>query len=324
LCLSLVLLLAACGSFGGGPDDSGGSPNESATLRVGQIRNNLEPLLQAAGVLDNLSYDIEWSTFESGPQAIEAERSGAVDIAYMADTPPIFARAAGVDVRIVGLTRAPQGARYVALLVADGSSVTDVGDLVGKRVASVPGTITQYLLLRALEGAGAAFDAVEHVDLQGPDAITALSRGDVDAIVLVDPLAATAMVSSDARVLLTGERLLSGSNAFVAAGEALKVPATVTAMGDLLSRAKTALRWAGHHPRDWAVVYGEMNQLPAEVSVQAVRRTVTQMVPIDSRAVDAQQEQADAFLAIGVLPSAAEADGLFDDRYNEGLFPTAP
>jgi len=279
--------------------------------------------MQAAGRLGGVPYRVSWSSFENGPQAIEAENAGSVDIAYMADTPPIFAQEAGVPVHIVATTRAPRGARNVSLLVRRGSPVRKVSDLRGKRVAIVPGTVTQYFLVEALKEVGLPYDAVDQINLQAPEAITALQRGDTDAAVLVDPLAATAVASGVAQVLRTGEGLLSGSNVLVAADAALADRSHAAAVGDFLQRVKTAIEWSVHNEAAWADVYGRVNHLPPDVARDTVQRGTTRLVPIDAEAIRSQQRQVHAFFQLGLLPEELDAAKQYDDRYNPQLFPRA-
>jgi sulfonate transport system substrate-binding protein len=313
-----LVLVAACSSSA--PDPGPGQGDPTPTLRVGQLRANLEPLLAAAGQLDSLPYKIEWSSFDIGPDAIAAESADAIDIAYMADTPPIFAQAAHIGVKIIGLTRTPGGARNVALLVGEDSDIGSVGDLADKKIAVVPGTVTQYLVIEALAQVELTLDDVDQVNVQGPEAIAALQAGDVDASVLVDPLLATALATRRNRVLLDGSGLLSGSNVLVATSQALRDPSRANALGDLLARVKAALVWAGEHPEDWAAVYASTNHLSTDAALQAVERASTRLVPIDDAAIAAQQRQADAFAGIGLLKEPLEVAKEFDDRYNDALF----
>jgi sulfonate transport system substrate-binding protein len=268
-----------------------------------------------------MPYSVEWSNFQAGPQAIEAENAGSIDLAYMADTPPIFAQAAGVQVSVVAMTMAPRGARNIALLVQPQSRITRAADLRGKRVAMVPGTVTQYLLIRALTEAQVPLDEVESAALQAPDAVTALRRGDVDAAVLVDPSAATAVHARVGRVLLTGKGLVSGSNTFVASRDALAQARKEALMGDFLHRVQVALTWARQHPIRWAKVYGRAYHLPEAVARDTVLKSAAELVPIDPDRIAAQQQQANAFQQAGMLSSHLDVAAEFDDRYNKVLFP---
>jgi sulfonate transport system substrate-binding protein len=314
LLLAVSAALAGCTGDPGTPDDVG-----ATVLRIGQIQTNLKPLLEAAGQLGDLGYTISWSSFPVGPPLIEAEDAGAVDLAYTADTQPILAQAAGVGVHIVAVTRAPAGAQNIALLVGRDSPVRQVSDLRGKRVAIVRGTVTQYLLMAALTEAGLTYGDVTVASLLGPDAIAALQRGKVDAIGLVDPLQAQALVAG-ARVLRSGVGLLSGSFTFVAADKALADPRRAAAIGDLLRRAKAAIAWAAHDQAGWAGVYTRLYHLPPQAAREAVRRTATQIVPIDGTVYAAQQRQADAFLELGVLGRRVQVGKEYDTRYNDLFF----
>jgi sulfonate transport system substrate-binding protein len=187
-------------------------------------------------------------------------------------------------------------------------------------VAVVPGTVTQYLLVRALERAGLSLHDLSQVPLQGPEAVQALRRRDVDAVVLVDPLLAKALTDRDARVLVDGVGLLSGSNVLVATHDVLEEPDRVRAVADLLKRVKAALSWAQQHPKQWATVYASTNQLPADAALQAVHRASTTLVPIDAAAIASQQTQADTFARIGLLKHPLNVMQEFDQRFDGGLF----
>jgi sulfonate transport system substrate-binding protein len=321
--LTLMILPGCSGRDDSSPaaSDRSNASGDAEALRVGQIRTNLRPLMEAAGQLEGLPYRVNWSSFENGPQAIEAEHAGSVDIAYMADTPPIFAQAAGVAVHIVATTRAPRGARNVSLLVRRQSQVRKVTDLRGKRVAIVPGTITQYLLVEALKEVGLTYNDVEDLNLQAPEAITALQRGDTDAVVLVDPFAATAVASGAADILRTGEGLLSGSNVLVATDTALADSSRGAEIGDFLQRVKAAMDWSTKNEAAWAAVYGRVNRLPPQVARDTVRRGITHLVPIDAAAIQSQQRQEKAFYQLGLLAVELDVAKQYDDRYNPLLFP---
>lgn len=49
---------------------------QNITLQVGDQIAGTEKILSAAGELDDLPYDITWSTFTSGPPQIEALNAG--------------------------------------------------------------------------------------------------------------------------------------------------------------------------------------------------------------------------------------------------------
>ena len=105
--LLLPVLLAACVSRQSGPAASEApatvplSDLAGLTLQVGDQKGGTESLLRAAGQLDDLPYQVQFSTFTSGPPQIEAATAGKIDFAITGNTPPIFGAAAGAKVKVV-------------------------------------------------------------------------------------------------------------------------------------------------------------------------------------------------------------------------------
>ena len=87
-------LLTGCGGSASGDDTavrSDGSVDlAKVTLRVGDQKSGAQPLLKAAGQLDDVPYKISWSEFTSGPPMLEAINAGAVDVGGVGNSPPDF------------------------------------------------------------------------------------------------------------------------------------------------------------------------------------------------------------------------------------------
>ncbi len=64
---------------------------------------------------------VDWKEFPAGPQMLEALAVGAVDFGYVGNTPPIFAQAAGKDIRYVGYEVVTPNSQ--ALVVPSGSPI---------------------------------------------------------------------------------------------------------------------------------------------------------------------------------------------------------
>src|SRR5216117_3684930 len=92
-----VAVLAGCTTQ---PDN-----DSTVTLKVGDQKGGTKSYLAAAGLLDNLPYKVEWSTFTSGPPLLEAANAGAIDIGGVGNTPPIFAAAANSKIAIVSVQK---------------------------------------------------------------------------------------------------------------------------------------------------------------------------------------------------------------------------
>src|ERR671916_1429475 len=77
-------------------------------LKVGDQRGGSRALMEAAGVLKDLPYKVEWSEFPAAAPLLEALNAGAIDTGIVGDAPFTFAAAAGVPVKAVLTTRSNQ------------------------------------------------------------------------------------------------------------------------------------------------------------------------------------------------------------------------
>ena len=155
--VSAALALAACGSGGNAAAvrDDGSVDLSKVTLVVGDQKGGSQALLSAAGDLDDLPYKVDWKPFTSGPPMLDAISSGAVDVGGVGNTPPLFAIDQGKKLKVVSAYS--QGATGDAIVVPKGSSITDVAELKGKKVAVAKGSSANYSLLAQLDEAGLGF-----------------------------------------------------------------------------------------------------------------------------------------------------------------------
>src|SRR6266545_7251798 len=103
---ALMLGLAGCGGQAEPSSNTVPPPVSSEdlakiTLRVGDQKGGSQALLKSAGLLADVPYKIDWSTFTSGPPELEAISAGGVDIGRVGNTPPIFAAAANAKIAVV-------------------------------------------------------------------------------------------------------------------------------------------------------------------------------------------------------------------------------
>ena len=127
------------------------------------------------------------------------------DIAQTGEAPPIFAQAAGP--RLSYLAFEPPAPQGEAILVADDSHIATVADLKGKKIALNKGSNVHYLLVKALEKAGLAYEDVETVFLPPADARPAFETKAVDAWAIWDPFLASAQSALGAKILTNAEGL---------------------------------------------------------------------------------------------------------------------
>ncbi|NSL19692.1 ABC transporter substrate-binding protein, partial [Tatlockia micdadei] len=89
-------------------------------------------------------------------------------------------------------------------------------DLKGRRVALQKGSSAHYLLVRALDKAGLAWNEIQPVYLAPADARAAFERKSVDAWAIWDPFYAATELAIRPRVLANGEGLSGNASFYLA------------------------------------------------------------------------------------------------------------
>ncbi|MFJ4521659.1 ABC transporter substrate-binding protein [Streptomyces sp. NPDC088810] len=320
LLLPIALLLTACGgnsSASTGTDGSG-----SVTLDVGDQKGGSEAILRAAGELNNLHYKIKWSTFASGPPLLEAVNAKAVDIGGVGNTPPVFAAGAGSKITVVAAWHGTS--RGDAILVPNGSDLTRPQQLKGRSVAVAQGSSAHYQLVASLKAAGLSLSDIKVKYLQPADALAAFTSGKVDAWAVWDPYTSQILQARQGRVLTTGDGITNGFTFQVAAPAALEDPKKAAAIKDYLARLRRATSWVYDHREEWAKVWSKDTGLPYEVALASVKRTNSTRiaVAVDKPLVASEQQIADAFTELKLIPKKVDFAGFVDRRYNGDLPPS--
>jgi sulfonate transport system substrate-binding protein len=268
-----------------------GTQKGAGILMAERQRRGLETLLNPLGI------EVRWSEFQYGPPVLEAMRVGAVDIGLVGDTPPIFAQAAKSDLLYVATV--PSG--LSAILLPEGSTVRTLQDLKGKRIAFARGSSAHNLTIAAIEKAGLKFEDVRPILLAPADAAAAFERGAIDAWTIWDPYFAMYETRPGVRVLALSTDIIAqnsfmiGSRSFVAANPDVtaKVIAELARAGD----------WAAGHQAEVAGLVSDGTSVPYETTLRAVARSPFKVLPVSADVVRSQQDIADRFLALGVIPA---------------------
>jgi sulfonate transport system substrate-binding protein len=321
LALASVWVIAGCAKKEAPAPSSSSAPELSqVTLRVGDQIGLTKSGFELAGQSD-VPYRIEWASFSAGPPLLEAINADAVDIGGCGDTPPLFAAAAGANLRIVAAIR--NRPEFSAIIAPAGSTLASVRDLRNKRVALAKGSASHYLLLAALEREGMAWSDIQPVFLNPPEAQPAFTKGDVDAWAVWDPFVANNL-RQGAVELTTGVGLTDALAFQVTTEKALGDPAKVSAIADYLRRSEKAYLWAAAHKADWAKKYAEITKLPLDVVERMLSHYDPKYVPIDDAIRAAEQRVADAFFRASVLPVKVDVATLLDDRFNSRFASVRP
>jgi sulfonate transport system substrate-binding protein len=269
-----------------------GYQKSSVNLVVARQRGLIEARLPGAA--------LSWVEFPAGPQILEALAAGSLDLGFTGDTPPVFAQAAGRDIRYLGLE--PPKPASSAILVPPDSALRGLADLKGRRVAFQKGSSAHYLVLRAVQKAGLAWPDIEPVYLAPSDARAAFERGAVDAWGIWDPYYAAAEVGSRARVLATGVGLTSNNSFYLGSPALAQRPAAVRALFAALSEADA---WTHAHVPETAKLFAEATGVPLAGAIRFLgRRRSGPVAALSAADVADQQRVADAFAGLGLVPRA--------------------
>jgi NitT/TauT family transport system substrate-binding protein len=205
LTLATALLLSACGDDGGG--------EKATTVRLGYFPN----VTHAPAIIgveegffqEALGADITLTTttFNAGPEAIEALFNEGLDISFIGPNPAIngYSQSNGEAIRIVA--GSTSGGAF--LVVRPG--ITTPEDLKGTSLATPQLGNTQDVALRAwLLAQGLTFDVVGGGDVSivpqsNADTLTAFQAGDIDGAWVPEPWA-TRLIQEGGGVVLIDER----------------------------------------------------------------------------------------------------------------------
>jgi sulfonate transport system substrate-binding protein len=279
----------------------GASYGQDKAVRIGFQKYGKLVLLKSKGTLEEklkaAGYRVVWTEFPSGPPLLEALNVGAIDFGNTGEAPPIFAQAAGAPIQYVAYE--PPAPKGEAILVKD-SKLTSLTDLRGKKVALNKGSNVHYLLVKALEKAGVKYSEIEPVFLAPADARAAFERGAVDAWVIWDPFQAAAEAATGARTLTDGTGIVSNYQFYFSSKKFLENDPKIVDL--VLAQLSEVDDWAGRDIHAVAEQLAPAIGLPVPVVEVALKRQAYGIKPITDSVIADQQQVADTFFALGLLP----------------------
>ena len=148
----------------------------------------LEKHLPTTGKYEGVEYDIQWSSYTSGPPITNKMLADQIDIGLMGDFPAVInlikfqEEVEGVTSTFIGtLAYSPNGAGN-AVVVPKDSDVTSLADLKGGSVSVPSGSAAHGMVLKALSDAGIDPESDVKLISQAPEVGgTSLRTGQIDA-----------------------------------------------------------------------------------------------------------------------------------------------
>lgn len=319
----LAGMLTACGSSedssaaGSGTAESGGNDSgvdlSSVELVVGDQANTLKYLLEIAGLDEGTEYKLTWAEFEGAAPLYEAMNAGKTDTGYSADTPLAAAIVGGCDALAVETIKSDNAGTKI--IVRDDSDVQTAADLKGKTVyvSSAMGSISEYLLMKALEDVGLTYKDVEVKYILPTDGLTAFASGDIEIWAIFGNYAIKGL-GQGGRELVNGEQYLSGNGFISATSAALADEGKRAALEDFIQRIKDAYDYRNENRDAWIEAYVDltgMDEGDAATSYDSTGETVEVYIPTQED-IDSFQDVSSSFFEYGLFTNDFEAKDFFD------------
>ena len=263
---------AVSAAAGTGRRRAAGVDLSGVTLRIGETGWKQQQLLLENAGRGRHPVPTEFSLFQGGNLQLEALGAGAIDLASASEIPPIFAAQSGGpgSLNIIAVREGSTLTQEV--VVPEGSTITDVAGLKGKKVAYVQNTTAHYFLLKALKEAG----------LPGPTSRRCRCRPATDWP-RCWPTRSTRWRRTATR---SSPRTPTGATTAgrcqghpvrqlrlrLACRPSLADPAKKAAIADYFSRLQQGFNWARANPDAWAAVIADGDQAAGGTGAEDVRR----------------------------------------------------
>lgn len=261
---------------------------------VARQQKVIEKALEPKGIT------VKWVEFTAGPPVVEALNVGSIDFGYTGDAPPIFGQSAGSAI-VYAAALGPNGDGE-AIIVKPDSPIQSLADLKGKKIGVGKGTSAHNLLIAALEKANIAYTDITPIYLSPADAAAAFASDKIDAWAIWDPFLAIAETRYKPRALVHTGEVLNARNYLLANRDfaAAHPEIVTTAIGALHQAAD----WANANKDKVAEALHEVTGVPLDAQTLAANRAVFKAEPVSPEIVARQQETADRFFKLKLIPNA--------------------
>ncbi|CAG4899046.1 taurine ABC transporter substrate-binding protein [Paraburkholderia gardini] len=155
---------------------------------------------QVSGAVEKATgYKVTYRKLAGGADVIRALASGSIQLGEAGSSPIAAGLSQGVDVSLFWILDNINDAE--ALVARNGSGVTKLTDLKGKKIGLPFVSTSHFHALVALQDAGVDPSTVKILNLRPPEVAAAWERGDIDATYIWDPV--LAKVKKNGKVLIT-------------------------------------------------------------------------------------------------------------------------
>jgi sulfonate transport system substrate-binding protein len=286
-------------------------------LHIGDQKGNTRAVMEAADVLADAPYRIEWAEFAAAAPLLEAAKVGAIDAGWCGDAPFTFATASGAPIKAILATRS--GQEQLAIVVRGDSPAKNFKDLAGKRIATGRGSIGHQLVLALLEKNGLKPGDIDLVFMPPADAGAALQSGSIDAWSTWDPYTARLEIVDRSRRVADGVGTTPGLSFLFARDDAAADPAKRAALADFVTRYARARAWGLRNAESYGRTWAKLVGLPEAVGIKVVVRDHVTATPLDAGVVADEQKTIDLYVRNGLIATKLEAAKLVDPSFTGAI-----
>jgi sulfonate transport system substrate-binding protein len=267
---------------------------------------------------------VELVTFDGGSAASVALGSGELDIMYTGNNPALRLAASGTDVIAVGLSSWNPLNETVVIVRAD-SEIASIGDLKGKNVAYLAGTVRHSNFSKALGTVGLTTDDVESfnfgIEVAGPS----LDRGDVDAIVESRSTVQDLIDNGFAKIIFEASAYPEWVSPFPISVNGEFARAYPEVLARILKVDIETAAWADANPEETIRIFSEETGRSVE-SVQGTypENRFYQATELTQAAVDSLKEEEAFMSANALLEGAVDYDKWVDQSYHQAALALIP
>ena len=163
---------------------------------------------QASGEVEKATgYKVTFRKLDSGADVIRALASGSVQLGEAGSSPIAAGLSQGLDISLFWILDNINDAE--ALVARNGSGVTSIAALKGRKIGVPFVSTSHFHTLVALQAAGVNPNDVKIVNLRPPEVAAAWARGDIDETYIWDPV--LAKVKQSGTVLTTSGQVAKQS-----------------------------------------------------------------------------------------------------------------
>ncbi len=281
--------------------------NKLKTLAIGYQKSSLNLLVARQQQLFEQQFpgvQVAWKEFPAGPQMLEALAVGAIDFGAVGNTPPVFAQAAGKDLKYIGYEVVPQNAQ--ALLIPADSSIRTLADLKGKRIAVQKGSSAHELLAKVLQKVGLSWQDIQPIWLPPADARAAFDKQSIDAWSIWEPYLSAAELDAKAKVLIDGQAFARTYSFYIANPQFIEQHPGATEK--ILQSLNTADQWVLQHQQQALKIYQQSTGLKQNIAHRVIDKRLkpSPIYSLKPEVVQAQQEIADLFQQVKLIPKSIQ------------------